>query len=634
MPKITKYETPNSIRVGGKSDPDPKIQNAKWWVMDSDANLAASIFGVVKYLKENQGWRQHQAALHARMYGNLPVWNYLGINLTKLNAQNKFPTERPTLNVVQSCTDALVSRMVQSKPKPMFLTEGGDYKRRKLAKDLNKFVDGEFYAVKAYQLGEGMLRDATILGDGLLKVYRTEDKKVGVERTLCTELFVDENDGMYGFPTQMHQLKIVDRGVAVGMFPKFRAQIESASPAYFDASTDSRSSIASLIMIVESWHLRGSKNSTDGRHVIAIDNAVLLDEKDWKKDKFPFVKFPYAPRTLGYWAQGLPEQLMGIQSEINRLLYTIQQALHLCGIPKWLVEEGSKIVSAHINNQIGGILKYQGTMPELKVFQCLPPELYGQLERLVNYAYQQSGISLLTAASQKPKGLSSGTALREYDDIQSDRFAYLSQRYERAYDDLAFLMFDEAVDISKETGKYSTIYPGKRSIFRINLPKINLDKEEFIIQSFPVSAFSNDPAQRKQEIIDDMQAGLLDPQEGRRLLDYPDLAQENELLNAPEERLLKILDAMVEDGEYQAPEPEMDLVKAETLCLQYLNKFAMEDLEEERMQLIRNFLTQVRTLKMQAQSAMAPPQGIPQPQAQPEPAPTSPMVPNVPTAAA
>ena len=140
--KITPYTESDSTRVvKTKSDPDPQLQDAKWWVKKTKQEVASSLFSVVRFLKENQGWRQQQAALYARLYANLPMWNYLGMSFTKLNPQYRFGNERPTMNVVQSCVDSLVSRLCQSKPKPMFLTQGGDYKRRKLAKDLNQFVD-------------------------------------------------------------------------------------------------------------------------------------------------------------------------------------------------------------------------------------------------------------------------------------------------------------------------------------------------------------------------------------------------------------------------------------------------------------------------------------------------------------
>jgi hypothetical protein len=642
MPTIESIDKSSAKTITAKTraDADPKVRHYRWWTQSDPKELAESLFAVVKYLKENQNWRQHQSALYARLYSNLPIWNYLGINLSKMNVQYRFPNERPTMNVVQSCIDALVSRMTQSKPKPMFLTQGGDYTKRKLSKDLNRFTEGEFYQLKAYQYGEQVLRDSIILGDGIFKILEdTSSKKVAIERTLCTELFVDEQDGMYGFPRQMHQLKVVDRDVLAELYPKYESSIMKAQPAYIDSSTQSENTVSSQIMLCESWHLKSGENAKDGRHVIAIDNDIIFDEQEWMDDDFPFVRLQYSPRTLGFWAQGLPEQLMGLQNEVNRLLYTIQMSLHLCGIPKWLIEDGSKVVSSHINNQIGGIIKFQGTAPVLQVAQCVPAELYQQLERLIQYAYQQSGISSMAAASQKPAGLNSGAALREYDDLQSDRFAYLSQRYENFYIELAKKVFNQAKKIAERDGAYETVYPGKEGLLKIEFPKGKLEDDDFVIQVFPTSALSKNPAERKQEIIDLMQGGLIQPDEGRRLLDYPDLQQEEDLLNAPEERILKVLDDMVENGKYTPPDPYMDLQKAKVLCLQYYNKYTKDKLPSNKTMMLEQFNTQIEEMQQMAQAQMqaqAASQVAPmgQPQAPPQPMQPSPMVPNVPQAGA
>lgn len=635
MPKISPLDKSASKTIQAKtkstSTNDPKIYNARWWLLDSQQEIASTIMGVVKQIKQMQNYRERQANIFSRLYCNTPMYGMSGLN-QGLDIKNRLPVDRPTLNVVQSCTDALVSRMVQSKPKPMFLTEGGNYKKQRLAKDLNKFIDGEFYACRAYEMGEQALRDSCILGDGVIKIYEDDENRVCLERVLETEILVDEVDGKYGFPQQLHQVKIADRDVIAALFPKKASAVRSASSFYFDSTGDASQTIASQIMVVESWHLPSAHGAGDGRHVIAIENAVLLDE-EYQDADYPFVKLSYTPRILGYWSQGLVEQLMGIQVAINRLLYSIDTALHLCAVPKWLVEDGSKVVSSHINNQIGGIIKYQGMMPELKVFQCLPPELYQQLERLVTFAYQQSGISMLSAASQKPSGLNSGAALREYDDLQSDRFAYLSLRYEKFYLDLAHKMFKMAKRIAEREGKYETIYPGKKGLSRVEFPKYDLKADDYIIQAFPASALSKNPAQRKQEIVDLMQAGLIDPDEGRRLLDYPDLQQVEDLLNAPEERILKVLDEIVDDGNYNPPEPTMDLQKAMKLVVQYQNRYANEELEPDKMAQLADFQQQINQMQ---QATMPPPMpgGMPgEPQAAPMPQPTSPMVPNVPSAA-
>lgn len=634
MPKITPYKGQNVIKVKTSANDSPKISNSRWWTLKRGTELASNLIGIVDHLKKVQDYRQKQARTNALLYGNIPLWNYLGGSLASLNTGYGLPSDRATMNVIQSCIDSLVSRLVQSKPKPMFLTSAGDYKRRKLAKDLNRFIDGEFYRIKVDELKECMLRDGMILGNGLLKVYETDDHKVGLERTLATQIFVDEADARDGYPTQLHELRLVDRDVLAALFPDSKAAIMACDQSYWDTSSRNQDTIVSQLMVYESWHLKSGQDTDDGRHVIGIQNAILHDDENWDEQDFPFVNFGFAPRTTGFWSQGLCEQLMGTQVEINHLLYTIQRGLRLCAVPKWLVQDGSKVVSAHINNEIGGIIKYQGQAPVLQSYQVFQAELYQQLERLVNFAYQQSGVSQLSASSKKPAGLDSGKALREFDDLQADRFAYLQQRVERQIIDLAYKVFAKAKKIAEEQGKYETIYPGKTGIEPIALPLMELKGEEFVIQCYPISGYSTHPAYRKQEIVEDMQGGLLSPDEGRRLLDFPDLQQEEDLLNAPKERILKVLDDIVEKGKegYLPPDPFMDLQKAKTTVLQYYNKFTTQNLEEEKVQLLRDWNQQVDMLMGGAEAGMAPPGGAPA-QALPEASPTSDLIPNIPQVA-
>jgi hypothetical protein len=131
-----------------------------------------------------------------------------------------------------------------------------------------------------------------------------------------------------------------------------------------------------------------------------------------------------------------------------------------------------------------------------------------------------------------------------------------------------------------------------------------------------------------------IQAGMITLQEGRRLLDYPDLEQIEKLANAAEERIFQVLDAMVDEGKYTPPDPFMDLTLAETLTVQYINLYTSAKLEESKQQLLRDFFSQIQALKQAAmppapppQAAGASPQG-PTPQANPQPLPTSPLVPN------
>jgi hypothetical protein len=112
-------------------------------------------------------------------------------------------------------------------------------------------------------------------------------------------------------------------------------------------------------------------------------------------------------------------------------------------------------------------------------------------------------------------------------------------------------------------------------------------------------------------------------------LDYPDIEQVDKLANASEERILQILDEIVDKGKYTPPDPFMNLELATKLVTQYYNLYAQANLEESKAQMLRDFFDQLQTIKDQAANVM--PQ-IPQaqPLAVPEAAPESPMLPNAP----
>lgn len=606
---------------------------APWW-HEKDGNKAAALMlSSAAYLKESQAYRYRQTAVYARLYGNQSLYSFAGNNISKMDQTMGLPQERPTFNLIQSVTDTLVSRISQSRPQPVFLTDNGDYKQRLLSQKLNNFVIGEFYQTKAYEKGTTALRDALVAGSGIVHTYETPDNKVGLERVLLTELLIDPNEAMYGEPRQLYRIKLMDRDVLIANFPKFKDKLAMAAKAYPDNSADSSKSVSDLVMVVEGWHLRSGKNSKDGRHTIACSAGYVIDE-DYNKDFFPFSFLHYSPRLLGFWAQGIAEQLMGTQMELNSILYTISRAIKLVGVPRVFQEDGSKVVSAHHNNEVGVIVKYRGIKPIYEVAPCNAPELYAERDKLISYGYQQSGVSALQASSQKPQGLDSGEAIRTYDDISTDRFASLSRRYDNFFIDLTYQITDLAKEIAIRDGKYSTIYPNKNGTKEIDFPKMAQEMDDYVVQCYTQSSLPKDPAGRLSKVTEMIQSGMISIQEGRRLLDYPDLGQIEKLANAGEERIFCYLDEIIESGKYNQPDPFMDLQLATTLTVQYINLYMPAKLEAKKVQMLRDFFGQIQTIKMAAQPPPMAPGAPNAPQASPQPLPSSPLVPNAPGAAA
>lgn len=628
--KDTSRSERNTVRVRTMSKADAQGV-IKWWKAGSKDERAKQALTSAQFLKDNQQGRVRQASMLSRLYSNQPIFGFAGSQIARMNTNSQLPYDRPTMNVVQSCVDTLVSRLTQARPRPVFLTDAGDYKQRNLAKKLNHFMQGELYQTKAYKLAEEILRDAASWsGTGVVKVVETADKRVGIERKLNIDLLVDPNDALLGKPRQLYELMLIDRSVVREMFPEHKSRVELAEQAFVDSNADTGKSVSDMIILCEAWHLSSGPDAKDGYHLICCSEGSLLDE-EWDKKDFPFVMLPYAPRITGLWAQSLSEQLMGTQMEINKLLVTITRSINLMGVPRVLIEAGSKIAKAHFNDQVGAIIPYQGIKPEVMNAMSNHPEVYAQLQRLVEYAYQQSGVSALNASAKKPEGLNSGAALREYDDLQSDRFATLSKRYDNFFIDLSYQIIDKAIDIAKRDGSYQTVYPNKDGTKEVDLPLAEMELDDpFVIQCFDSSALPRDPAGRVQQLVEWLQAGAIDMTEFRRMADLPDLEQMNKLNSASEERIFKYLDAIVEDGDYNPPDEFMDIAQAKKLSLQYYNLYVAADLEPEKAQMLIDFNTQAIALEQAMQPPAMPGAPAGQPMAQPEPLPTSPMIPQVP----
>ena len=576
----------------------------KWWEADNDQDLVTQLLSSTQYLKRTNTTRIRQASIFTRLFSGKPLYNFLSSNAT-LDNSNQLPIGRPTANVVYSCTDTLVSRISQDKPKPVFLTNKGDYKLQRLAEDSNDFIQGEFYRVGAYDLGPLQLRDSCILGNGLLKVFARNDK-VCVERTLETELLTDFNDAYYGNPRQLIQMKLVDRSLFMELFPKKEEIISAAMMGNVDASPRSTETIADQFIVSEGWHLPSGPNAKDGRHVIVCSEGVILDE-DWDKERFPFVKLSYNPNIVGWFAQGLAEILMPGQMEIYRMLIIASQSLELMGVPRILIDEMSKILETSFNNRIGTIIKYRNTPPEFTNATSNNPEIYEWIKWLIQNAYEMSGISTMSAQGTKPAGLNSGESIREFDNVQNDRFAALQKRYQNVYVELAELMIDCARDIVKETGKYTTVYPGKDGLKEVDFKAIDKLGDSFKVQLYEESSLPKDPAGRQAKLSEMLAAGEITTQEFRRLSNLPDLAESDQLAAALENRILYCLDDIIENGNKNwsdiAPDnfilDPSDL--ATTLCVNYINLYATRGLEEEKMQYLRDWFIQLQAKKQAAQ---------------------------------
>lgn len=600
----------------------------QWWKADQK-DMPSNIFSYLNHLETEQGYRSADNLKYMRLYGNTETLTGRMYNFVRSEPASA-TLNRVTMNVVQSMIDTVVSKITKNKPLPKFLTSGGDWSMQRKAMKLSKFVEGQFYKMGFYDISAVAFLHACIFGTAAIKIFR-QGKDIKAEHVLIDEIITDDNESIYGTPRQLHQKKWIHRDVLKQVFPDSAGFIDMVGTEdtnqYYNYSPE-YSSKNDMIMVVESWHLPSGPEAKDGKHVISIANCVLSEE-EYKKDHFPFVFLRWSLRPVGFFGQGIAEQLQGLQLEINKILRTIQVSMHLVSVPKIFVEASSKIVTAHLNNKIGGIIKYSGQPPTPGQLGQIPGELFSHLDRLYTRCYEVVGISQLAATAAKPAGLNSGKALRVYSDIESERFLTVGVRYQQMFLDAAKQIIELAKEIHEEEGNFSVNVSGKKFMESIKWSEVQLDEDSYIMQVFPTSALSASPAGRLQEVQELLQAGFISKEDGLKLLDFPDLEGMYNLETAPTVDIEWQIEKMIEKGEYQAPEPYQNL----NLGIQKMQKaylmFRMQTAPEERLELLRRWMDDAQAMLDASQEALAPaPMQSPLPPALPERPETSDLLPN------
>lgn len=613
----TEYVGPSSQAEGIKS---------RWWLED-EAKMGMNAYAVATKIKENQSYRLTQNLRYARLYSNLEL---LGLQAgTYARTVSNGVEQRVTFNVIRQCIDTVSNKIARNRPRPMFLTSGGDWKLKKRAKNLTKFIDGLFDMQRVYPIANHCFVDACTFGTGVMHIY-TEDGKVCFERVLPDEILVDDAEGIYGDPRQVHRTKYVHREILLDL----EGLDKNAKQAIVDAPAgmpgDNTSVYAGdLIAVVESWHLRSGPKAKDGKRCISIKGTTLYAES-YDKDYFPFVFFRWAPGIIGFYGTGIAEELLGIQIEINKILRNIQKAINLQAIPRVFVENGSQVNTAHLNNAVSAVIKYTGRPPVFDTPTGMNNEVYAHLDRLYNKAFEIVGVSQLSATSKKPSGLDSGVALREFNDIESERFAVTGQRWEQFFIDIAAQAVDQATDLYTKENDLEVKVPGKSFIEKIKWSEVSLPNDAYIMRCFPSSILPTTPAGRLQVVQELIQGGFLSKEEGLALLDFPDLERQLNLSNAAIDDVMEQLEKIVEEKKYDTPEMYQNLQLAVKLGQSAYLKARADNQPQDVLELLRRYIDDAQAMINDQAAEQAPPAAPPGAApmlAQPEAPPVSDLLP-------
>lgn len=590
----------------------PYSHQDPWWEASED-ELHERVCGTFAKIDDNQKYRNEANKVWLSSYNNQRLTGLSGADYAVA-----MDGARMRVNVTRNVIDSSVAHIATNRPKPQFLTIDGIYSFQRKAKALNEFCAGQFYASRQYEKSLQIFRDAAIFGTGFQHIFADYDKgEVCTERVFPDEILVDDRDARSGNPRVLFRHKEVDKHVLMKQYPKFAAQIRDSSTLR-DSNYSTDRYCADPVSVIEAWHLPSSEEAGDGRHVICISGATLFDE-EWEEDDFPIVKFCYADPQLGWYGTGLVEQLFELQSEINYLAEKIQKSMSLASSSVW-VEEGTNVNVSQMTNEDWSVNTFRGQPPIYMNTPSISPEYVQYMFQLQDKCYEIAGISQLQASQEKPPGLNSGAAIREYNDTSSRRFMHLSQRWEQFHLDVAHKMINAARSLDEDLDEgYSLLSRGRNSIKRIDFKEVDLDEDKYVMRCFPTNFLPETPAGKMETIKEYAQ---VDPDLGQYLiqqLEFPDLDEYVSLRTADVQMCDMLLEEMLENGNYRSPEPFMNLQMYMKRMNLALLRADINKVPEENLDLVRQFLAEIDLLlaqqqpepgpAMPAEEAAAPPVG-------------------------
>jgi hypothetical protein len=578
------------------------LSNYPDWVDAAAGEVHVPLFHQIYEFDKNQASMISTNSLRGmRQYSGrtIPTLNASGyMSDVDVNGQlNMSPSvSKNSFNLTAACIDTLTAKLASIQATPQSVTNKG----RQLAEELNYLLKGIFHKFQVSHLINLAYRDAMINRAGYIKVLPDEDKGIKLDRVMVDEIIIDPADGYYNDPYKMIHRKAIPVHIMLKKYPKFEQKIKDCQVQ--EVRQYNTRNFTPCILVAEAW----CRNAyiKDGRHVLSIENADLIDEK-WDKDYFPIVKCDYSEPAVGWLGNSVVDELATIQQEIDRILVTMQAIMKVMSVPKWLVDTNSQMNKNHMTNKVGLIIEYdgkQGIAPILHNGAAMPPELLQSLEMQINNGYSRVGLTPMDTQGQSQKGVDSGEALKTMTDIKSERWRLLQNNYEQTHVKVAEIILKEL------RGKDLTVSALDRHIGlkEISTKVIPNTDDSYVIKIFPVSSLPDSIPDLIDSVEKMSKLGVIQPSQIPELFKMPDLDAYVAMQSAPRKYIELQLEGMLESGKYVNPEPYDDLDFSLGLALQHYSWARMNKEPEKSLKLLRRYINDVKTLLAQRQPPVQP----------------------------
>ena len=585
---------------------------APWWTEKTKTKAVGPLLQIFKYFVGEDSLRLQAYNAYSRIYLNREIAqsdylaNYSAAWSVDDNAYSRVP-----VNLAKIMVDSAHAKVTRQNPRPVFVTRGGNFTLQKKARQMQKWVEFCEHMTELRPTKRTGALDGFIYGNGFVKTapHPVVDE---VENTRIhpSDIFVDPVEAsMCGKPSHLYQRAFVSRTRLTAMYPSYKKQIAQAGRITDDPYVwhRQRATMNNMVEVVEAWRLPSFTDAGDGKHAIAIEGACL--ELDcWDEADFPFSVFRWKEDpTVGFWGVSLIEELLGLHFDFNHTIKNIEECIDNMPTPFILVPEGGNISEGKLGNVNGIVINYADRAPTFELPPSVPADVVSYTDKIWEKALQVSRLVSLSMPESTGGQFETGQAVRDYNDIQGTELAPQYEEFERYNVKIYEQQVRSGRAIYARNPSFAVVLRNdKYTIEDVDWKTIDDPrKDSFVIQVFPASMLSQTPAGKKSDVLDFFNAGWLDSGEAMALLDFPDLDAFKNLRNAARQNVERILETMLDENLYEAPEPTLDLRLSMKMTQMYINRAQAMRVPEERISLLRKFMRQLKSLNDQAEQATA-----------------------------
>jgi len=183
----------------------------------------------------------------------------------------------------------------------------------------------------------------------------------------------------------------------------------------------------------------------------------------------------------------------------------------------------------------------------------------------------------------------------------------LGQQWEQLVVEFSHKAIEACKELAKDVGDFEVLAHSKREgVEKIHWSDIDVDAP-YVLKCFPTSALSTTPSGRLSDVQDLVTLGAIDAMTARRLLDFPDLEQDSNLVFSGQELVKKLVDKIIDTGEGVEIEPTLDLAFALQYGVQSLSRLQLlDDVDNDKIIALREWLLDVQAIAQPAPVEEAP----------------------------